>query len=197
MVLWSSASLRGKRIHMHPSRRLLGAAGFSRCSSTSCRSSRLSPSVADIWRQRARRLPGRSGAHRSRSTRWRSCSPRTATSSSPRSAATIKFYTSLTDTTPTVFADLNTNVHNYWDRGLMGLAVDPGLLRLVRTSTSCTPTTTSSARPARPPRWPSADALVPPGQQIRRPLPEPAPGDDRRLRHLRSAVAPDRIAAAS
>ena len=38
----------------------------------------------------------------------------------------IKFYTSLADTTPTVFADLNTNVHNYWDRGLMGLAVDPG-----------------------------------------------------------------------
>ena len=26
---------------------------------------------------------------------------------------------------PTVFADLNTNVHNYWDRGMMGLAIDP------------------------------------------------------------------------
>ena len=38
----------------------------------------------------------------------------------------IMFYTSLADTTPQVFADLNTNVHNYWDRGLMGLAVDPG-----------------------------------------------------------------------
>ncbi len=34
-------------------------------------------------------------------------------------------YSSLADTTPTVFADLNTNVHNYWDRGMMGLAVDP------------------------------------------------------------------------
>ncbi len=34
-------------------------------------------------------------------------------------------YSSLSDTTPTVFADLNTNVHNYWDRGMMGLAVDP------------------------------------------------------------------------
>jgi glucose/arabinose dehydrogenase/PKD repeat protein len=38
---------------------------------------------------------------------------------------TIQFYTSVGDTTPSVFADLNTNVHNYWDRGLMGLAIDP------------------------------------------------------------------------
>ena len=40
----------------------------------------------------------------------------------------IMVYDSLSDTTPTVFADLHTNVHNYWDRGLMGLAVDPGFL---------------------------------------------------------------------
>ncbi len=39
---------------------------------------------------------------------------------------TIQRYDSLTDTTPTLFADLNVNVHNYWDRGMMGLAVDPG-----------------------------------------------------------------------
>jgi glucose/arabinose dehydrogenase len=38
----------------------------------------------------------------------------------------IKVFDSLTDTTPTVFADLRTNVHNYWDRGLLGLALDPG-----------------------------------------------------------------------
>ena len=47
-------------------------------------------------------------------------------SSWPRSAAS----SSSTRAWPTrprpVFADLNTNVHNYWDRGLMGLAVDPG-----------------------------------------------------------------------
>ena len=69
---------------------------------------------------------------------------------------TIQFYTSVNDTTPSVFADLNTNVHNYWDRGLMGLAIDPAF---------------TSGRPylyvlyaynhilgqaAGPPRWPSA-----------------------------------------
>ena len=31
----------------------------------------------------------------------------------------------LSDTTPTVFADLRTQVHNFWDRGLLGLALDP------------------------------------------------------------------------
>jgi PKD repeat protein/glucose/arabinose dehydrogenase len=38
----------------------------------------------------------------------------------------IKVFDSLTDTTPTTFADLRTQVHNYWDRGLLGLALDPG-----------------------------------------------------------------------
>jgi glucose/arabinose dehydrogenase/PKD repeat protein len=37
----------------------------------------------------------------------------------------IKVFDDLTDTTPTVFADLRTNVHNYWDRGLLGLALAP------------------------------------------------------------------------
>jgi len=37
----------------------------------------------------------------------------------------IKTYDSASDTTPTQFADLRTQVHNYWDRGLLGLAVDP------------------------------------------------------------------------
>jgi glucose/arabinose dehydrogenase len=39
----------------------------------------------------------------------------------------IKVFDGLGDTTPTVFADLRTNVHNFWDRGLLGLALDPGL----------------------------------------------------------------------
>ena len=30
-----------------------------------------------------------------------------------------------TDTTATTFADLNVNVYNFWDRGLLGLALDP------------------------------------------------------------------------
>ncbi len=37
----------------------------------------------------------------------------------------IKVFDSLSDTTPTVFADLRTNVYNFWDRGLLGLALDP------------------------------------------------------------------------
>jgi len=38
----------------------------------------------------------------------------------------IKEFDGLFDTTARVYADLRTNVHDYWDRGLLGLAVDPG-----------------------------------------------------------------------
>jgi glucose/arabinose dehydrogenase len=38
----------------------------------------------------------------------------------------VKVFDSLADTQPDVFADLRTNVHNFWDRGLLGLALDPG-----------------------------------------------------------------------
>ncbi|HEX5576945.1 MAG TPA: PQQ-dependent sugar dehydrogenase, partial [Gemmatimonadaceae bacterium] len=37
----------------------------------------------------------------------------------------IKVFSSLSDTTPTTFADLRTNVYNFWDRGLMGMALHP------------------------------------------------------------------------
>lgn len=37
----------------------------------------------------------------------------------------IKVFSSITDPTPDLFADLSTNVHDYWDRGLLGLALDP------------------------------------------------------------------------
>ena len=37
----------------------------------------------------------------------------------------IKTFTSVSDTSATVLADLRTQVHNYSDRGLLGLAVDP------------------------------------------------------------------------
>ena len=37
----------------------------------------------------------------------------------------IKVFDSLSDPSPTVFADLSTNVYNFWDRGLLGLALDP------------------------------------------------------------------------
>ena len=38
----------------------------------------------------------------------------------------IEVFDSLTDPSGTVFADLRTNVHNYWDRGLLSLELDPG-----------------------------------------------------------------------
>ena len=37
----------------------------------------------------------------------------------------IKVFSSLSTPVPTVFADLRTNVHNYWDRGLLGMALHP------------------------------------------------------------------------
>jgi glucose/arabinose dehydrogenase len=37
----------------------------------------------------------------------------------------IKVFDNLSDTTPTVFADLNLSVYNFWDRGLLGIALDP------------------------------------------------------------------------
>src|SRR5437763_1432612 len=36
----------------------------------------------------------------------------------------IKVFASLTATTPTIFADLRTQVQDYWDRGLLGLELD-------------------------------------------------------------------------
>jgi glucose/arabinose dehydrogenase len=37
----------------------------------------------------------------------------------------VKVFSSLQDTTPTTFADLRTQVHNFWDRGLLGMALHP------------------------------------------------------------------------
>ena len=37
----------------------------------------------------------------------------------------IKVWDSLADPTASVFADLGTNVQNFWDRGLLGMALDP------------------------------------------------------------------------
>ena len=89
---------------------------------------------------------------------------------------TIQFYTSVNDTTPSVFADLNTNVHNYWDRGLLGMAIDPAF-------TSGRPYVYVLyaynhilGQPASPPRWPSADALVPPGSKYDDRCPNPPTG---------------------
>ncbi len=37
----------------------------------------------------------------------------------------IKIFNGLTDTTPDLLVDLSVNVHDYWDRGLLGMAIDP------------------------------------------------------------------------
>ena len=37
----------------------------------------------------------------------------------------VKTFESITDPTPSVFADLRTKVHNYSDRGLLSIAIDP------------------------------------------------------------------------
>ena len=38
----------------------------------------------------------------------------------------IRTFDSLDDTTPTLFADLRTKVHNYGARGLLSIVADPG-----------------------------------------------------------------------
>ena len=37
----------------------------------------------------------------------------------------VKVYDSLADTSPSTYADLRTKVHNFWDRGLLGMVLDP------------------------------------------------------------------------
>src|SRR5262245_23474035 len=66
----------------------------------------------------------------------------------------IKVFPSLTVPTPTIFADLRTQVHNYWDRGLLGMALHPNF-----------PTTPyvyvlysfNAAIGGTAPRWPTVD----------------------------------------
>ena len=91
----------------------------------------------------------------------------------------IKVFDNLADPTPTLFADLSTNVHNFWDRGLLGLALHPGF--------PATPYvyvlyTHDAAIGGIAPRWGT------PGVALR-PLPDAARRDGRRLRRLRPALA--------
>jgi uncharacterized repeat protein (TIGR01451 family) len=38
----------------------------------------------------------------------------------------VKVFDGLSDSSPDLFADLSANVHNFWDRGMLGFALDPG-----------------------------------------------------------------------
>ena len=89
----------------------------------------------------------------------------------------IKVFASLSSTTPTVFADLRGRVDDYWDRGLLGMTLDPNF-PATRTSTCCTRSTASTAGRCR-------------AGMTRCPSP-PGP-DHRRLRHQRTALAADRV----
>ena len=40
----------------------------------------------------------------------------------------IKVFDNVSDTTPVTFANLSTNVDDFWDRGMLGFALDPGFL---------------------------------------------------------------------
>ena len=61
----------------------------------------------------------------------------------------IRTYDSVDDTTPTLFADLRVQVHNYGSRGLLSIVVGPRASRPSRTCTSTTRWTLRSAAPRR------------------------------------------------
>lgn len=43
-------------------------------------------------------------------------------------AGRVRVFDSITDTTPTTVLDIRSDVNSYWDRGLLGLAIDPAFL---------------------------------------------------------------------
>ena len=75
--------------------------------------------------------PRRRRASRSRSsgaacrTRPRSASPHDGRVFVAEKSGLIKVFDNVDDPTPTIYADLRTNVHYFWDRGLLGIALDP------------------------------------------------------------------------
>ena len=91
----------------------------------------------------------------------------------------IKVFDGLDDTTPTMFADLRTKVHNYWDRGLLGMALDPNFPSQPYVYVLYT---YDAAIGGTAPRWGRR-------RQPHRRLPGPAGADRRRLRRQRPALA--------
>ena len=94
----------------------------------------------------------------------------------------IKVFDGLGDPTPTVWADLRTKVHNFWDRGLLGMTLDfnyaagyPWVYVLY---------THDAAIGGTAPRWGTAGATSDG-------CPTPPGTDRRRLRGQRPALAAD------
>ena len=98
----------------------------------------------------------------------------------------IKVFDNLADTTPTLFADLSTNVYNFWDRGLLGLALDPAFPGQPYVYVLYTYDRELGAR--RPRRAGGRRACFPIRARRRR-------GRRRRLRRQRSSLAPPGVRA--
>jgi glucose/arabinose dehydrogenase len=74
----------------------------------------------------------------------------------------IKVFDSLQDPTPTVFADLRVEVMDYWDRGLLGLAIDPNFPSQPYVYVSYTYDFDPATPQIPPPRW-GDQCPTPPG----------------------------------
>ena len=136
-----------------------------------------------VVHDRQRRLPGHRRCRRPGSSiRPSSSSPPTAGCSSPRRAGASTCTTTSSDTTPTLVVDLRISVHNFWDRGMLGMALHPNF--------PATPYIyVLYAYDAVPggaaPRWGTAG-------QVGDPLSDAAGSDRQRLRRHRPAVAAER-----
>ena len=96
----------------------------------------------------------------------------------------IKIFPNLTTNTYTVVADLRTQVHNFWDRGLLGLAVDPNF---ATNNYIYVLYAYDAVIGGTPPKWGRRADLGP----VADGCPDPPGRHDRRLRHQRTALAPD------
>ena len=77
-------------------------------------------------------------------------------------------FDSITDSTPTTVLDLRAEVHDFWDRGMLGIILDPAFLAPGRPpARTCTPTTSTTRRPARPPRCGTTHASARPTGRAR------------------------------
>ena len=71
-------------------------------------------------------------------------------------------YANLLDTTPDLVADLRANVHDYWDRGLLGFALDPRFPEVPYAYVQYT-FNGGLGLGGPSPRWPATDCPDPPG----------------------------------
>ena len=72
----------------------------------------------------------------------------------------IKVFDSLSDPTASVYADIRTNVHDFWDRGLLGMALDPSFTTNGRLYVAYA---YNAAIGATAPRWSDGNCPSPPG----------------------------------